>query len=185
MSNKGFFDALNVLDGIEGGLGLLPGDRGKLTNRGVTQVTYDKYRDHIKTKRRSVAEMTEAERADIYLSFYWEPAHCNEMTWPLNVTHFVFYVNVPPGIAIRVLQRALEVQDDGDFGPITLRAVKLASADQFQAHIVSYRHMLHQLFYYDTLDEGPDPERDRVNTGFLTNLWIKRVKRLFREINHI
>lgn len=161
----------------EGGLVKLPGDTGGLTNFGITHKVYDKYREDRKLTPKSVAEIAEKEVFTIY-SQYWAEAGCGLLDWPLNLAHFSFAFNAGPFQALRVLQRALNVLDDGVLGPVTQAAIKLATRDKPALYISTYRYLLEQVFYYDTLDVTK-PE----NTKFLTTLWLNRVKHIYREID--
>ena len=63
----------------------------------------------------------------IYFRRYWLPSHSDELTQispRVAVLHFDGAINHGVGRAAVFLQRALEVQDDGDIGPATLAAVQ-------------------------------------------------------------
>lgn len=61
---------------------------------------------------------------EIYFKDYWLAAHCQELVAPLAFVVFDAAVNQGVGRAIRCLQRAAGVNDDGRFGPHTRAAVK-------------------------------------------------------------
>jgi len=73
------------------------------TMRGVTQKTYDHYRDGIKLPRRSVKEIASFELHAIYHDLYWKPAGCEALPTPLDYLHFDFFVNTSPHVALGVL----------------------------------------------------------------------------------
>jgi len=77
----------------EGGFVDDPKDRGGATHHGVTQQTYDTYRDCLHLPRQSVAYIAADEVRDIYNSMYWNPGHCGELPARLGVCHFDWCVN--------------------------------------------------------------------------------------------
>lgn len=103
----------------EGGLSDNPADPGGRTNHGITQHTYDAYRASLKYPSQDVALITDAEVQAIYSEMYWTPAHCAEMPNGLACAHFDTAVNMGVNSAIKMLQRAAGLDDDGIFGPAT------------------------------------------------------------------
>ena len=97
---------------------------------GVTQNTYDAYRRGIGKAKRVVKDMTPEERDSIYRLLYWTKGKCeaiSQKSETIAIIHFDACVNhgvATPNSdksagAIELLQRALGVEDDGLFGPIT------------------------------------------------------------------
>ncbi len=160
----------------EGGLGELTGDPGKLTNRGITQATYDHYRSSRGMPQSSVAILSEYELRDIYYNEYWKRSLSELMNWPLCLAHFHFFVNSTPANSFKALQRALDVVVDGIVGKQTHAAIELANRTLGSITTTTYALLLEQVFIYDSLDEN-----DPVKTRFLTELWLKRIKHIFRE----
>jgi lysozyme family protein len=113
-----FEHALAIMLGNEGGFSNNPDDRGGKTQWGVTQATYRQYYPG------DVQSMTPEQAKDIYFRGYWEPAHCEE--FPLNLATIMFdaAVNHGPKRAIRLLQQALNLHDDGLYGPETQKALQ-------------------------------------------------------------
>lgn len=107
----------------EGGYVDNPADSGGATNQGITQHTYDGYRDSLKLPRRSVLEIEAAEVHDIYLEMYWAPAHCDGLSSALACAHFDWAVNHGVTGAIKTMQQACEVTPDGVWGVHTQTAV--------------------------------------------------------------
>ena len=70
----------------EGGKVDDPHDKGGRTNRGITQRTYDGWRDEKGLPRRDVYELEEEELQAIYRTLYWWPAKL--LSWPLNLVVF-------------------------------------------------------------------------------------------------
>lgn len=160
----------------EGGLVRLPGDKGGLTNRGITQATYDHYVASLRLTQHSVALITEDEINEIYFREYWEPSFAELMSWPLCLAHFHFYVNAEPHSAYKVLQRALNVEADGVIGNQTKGMIALLNKSAESIATTSNALLLEQVFFYDSLDE-----HDPIKTRFLTTLWLARIRHIYRE----
>ena len=122
---SGFFQALPVVLKLEGGLVNDPDDRGGLTNRGVTQETYDGWRIRQSLITRPVSEI-EAHEVDAIYHEYWTEGKCDALPWPLSAAHFDSCINHGPKRAARLLQASLRVVIDGQIGPITLGAAETA-----------------------------------------------------------
>lgn len=108
--------------------GYYPGNEARdpnPTNRGVTQKTYDAYRDSVNLPRRAVRLIDEDEVVHIY-ERYWKDAHCESLPRKTAITVFDHAINAGPKEAIKCLQRALGVPADGYAGPMTLAAVEAA-----------------------------------------------------------
>lgn len=132
---SGFLQALPHLLEFEGGFSDHPSDRGGATNKGVTQGTYDAWRDRWDMPRRSVREITDIEAQNIYHVEYWTAGKCDAFRWPLSLVHFDTCVHSGTVTAAKVLQRALGVADDGVIGPVTMSASEnaLSVRDQVMA----------------------------------------------------
>lgn len=100
------------------------------TLHGITQRRYDSYRRSALLEPRPVLEMEEDEQQDIYRT-YWIAAHCPELlgetdSVALAATVFDHAVNAGPYSAVKVLQRAVGTDDDGDWGRESRAALKQA-----------------------------------------------------------
>lgn len=162
--------------GEEGGTANLKGDAGKLTKYGVTQAYYNGFRDRKGFPRRTVIQISEDETFSVYEEF-WNSAQCDLLDWPINIAHFTFAFNSGTEQAIRILQRALNLQEDGILGPISRSAIKYYNTDPMAKQLLTTKLLLEQVFFYDSLDEN-HPEK----TNFVTNFWLKRIKHVTREI---
>lgn len=125
---SGYLQALPFTLGVEGGFSDEEHDRGGATNYGVTQKVYDAYRLSVGKPRQDVRKITVAEVEHIYMRDYWLPGHCDALPWPASRAHFDACVNHGVRAAIKILQRAVGVTDDGDFGPKTQAAVDAAAS---------------------------------------------------------
>lgn len=97
MSLADFREALKFTLKWEGGFVDDPVDPGGATNFGITQGTYNAYRDGKKLPRQSVKLITRLEVEDCYQKRYWEPSHAYEL--PLPVAIAVFDTAVQWGVA--------------------------------------------------------------------------------------
>ena len=100
----------------------IAGDSGKLTKFGISKAAHPDI---------DIANLTEQQANDIYLNDYWMPAHCNQVKPELAYILFSCAVNCGVGSAIKILQRAARVTDDGVFGPATLGASNSISIQDF------------------------------------------------------
>lgn len=107
----------------EGGYVHHPRDPGGATNKGVTQATYDDWRESMGLVDRSVRLIEPAEIAEIYRGNYWEAVSADKLAAGVGYAVFDFGVNSGPARAKRFLQRAARVADDGEIGAVTIAAV--------------------------------------------------------------
>lgn len=107
----------------EGGFVDDPHDHGGATNHGVTQATYDTWRDRHTLPRQSVKLIADAEVQGIYDEMYWTPGHCPALSAALAVAHFDWCVNHGCTGAVMTLQQVLGIKADGVFGPATRAAL--------------------------------------------------------------
>ena len=99
-------------------------DPGGATNKGITQKTYDSWRDRQGQPRQSVRSITDAEVSAIYRRDYWDAIKGDEL--PAGVDYCVFDFAVNSGInrASKYQQGAVNVAQDGKIGPATIAAAK-------------------------------------------------------------
>ena len=124
----------------EGGYVNHPDDRGGPTNMGITQATLASYRGRVVSVD-DVRGLSRAEAIAIYRQNYWvRPGFVNLVTSQAVVEMlFDAAVHHGPGTAIRMLQRAAEVVDDGVLGPMTRRAVAGYPSRRLAARFVAER----------------------------------------------
>lgn len=107
----------------EGGFVDHPNDPGGRTNKGVTQKVYDQWRARQGQAPQDVKLIDDSEVHAIYESGYWLPPRCDLLQSPLDLVQFDTAVNMGVGRAVRLLQRCVGCEPDGDFGPNTKEAV--------------------------------------------------------------
>jgi lysozyme family protein len=105
-----FDKAFALTVGVEGGYVNDPADPGGETKYGISKRAHPDI---------DIKALTLDQAKDIYQRDYWQAASCDSM--PERIGHLVFDCAVHHGVktAIKLLQRALKVADDGEFGPIT------------------------------------------------------------------
>jgi len=128
--------ALRHVLAMEGGWTDDPHDPGGPTNKGITLAVYARERG-IEVTTENLAELKSALRTipdtlvrTIYETRYWQPARCPALRPSLALMHFDASVNHGVGTAARILQEALGVDIDGEIGPITLDAARVADPRQ-------------------------------------------------------
>lgn len=92
----------------EGGFVDNPADPGGRTNMGVTQKTYDAWREQNSLPQQDVKLLTRGEADAIYKDHYWDAANCDALRWPLCLVHFDTAVNLGVGRAQRMLKESAQ-----------------------------------------------------------------------------
>lgn len=110
-----FETAINRLLGFEGGLVDNPADPGGLTQWGISQRSYPKL---------NIKELTREQAVALYRRDFWARIDGDTLPEGIGFQLLDFAVNSGTGTALRVLQRAAGVADDGHIGPVTLAAIK-------------------------------------------------------------
>lgn len=168
-----FDQCLNVILRFEGGLSDVRGDKGGLTNCGITQATYDQFRKDSSLLSRSVAQITPDEISSIYKTYYWFAAKCHLLPEPLDLYTFDAAVQHGPGRAVKQLQTALGTDADGQLGPKTIEAlqeeVKAGQIRELADHLIAIRLD----FYHAIVDH--DPSQVKFIAG-----WESRIDKLRR-----
>ena len=103
-----------------------PHDPGGRTNYGITQGTYDAWRNSQHWPTQDVRAITLGEVEQIYNRNYWHDGRCDLFASDrplLAIAHFDAAVNLGLRQAAKCLQRAVGVTDDGAIGDATLAAI--------------------------------------------------------------
>ncbi len=103
-----------VIDKLEGGSQLVT-DSGGLTKWGVSKNAHPDV---------DIKKLTRPGAERIYLDHYWDVVRASELPPALALLVFDGAVNHGPAQAARLLQRVLNVKDDGVVGPKTLAAAR-------------------------------------------------------------
>lgn len=152
-----FDRAFAVVIGHEGDLSDDPRDPGGLTRYGISKRAHPTV---------DVRNLTLAQAKQIYLERYWLPLHADAMPEAVAVQVFDAAVNHGIKPAIRMMQRALRVQDDGRIGPVTLQAMTTVDDARFAARFAAER-----LMFYADLSSWPAFGRG----------WVRRVASNLRQ----
>jgi lysozyme family protein len=113
MSN--FDIVFDRLMGNEGGYVNDPADPGGETNWGISKRSYPNV---------DIKNLTREQAKAIYLRDFWQPLDGDQLYDGVAFQLFDFAVNSGISTAIRAFQRALDVADDGHFGPHSLAAAQ-------------------------------------------------------------
>jgi lysozyme family protein len=119
----------------EGGKVNHPKDPGGRTNQGVIQRTYDAYRQNKHLPTRTVYDMEDNERDEIYRKQYWDAVKGDILPQGVDYAVFDGAVNSGPGQSIKWLQRALGSLYDGKIDGVIGQGViaALAMVNDFDA----------------------------------------------------
>lgn len=143
----------------EGGNDDDPRDPGGRTSRGILQREWNEY---IKGKPNLPTDVWQAPQADIvaiYRTDYWDKHLCAQM--PNGVDLAVFDMRVLSGAGIKILQRVVGTDQDGEVGPLTLKAIASWEPKALIAAIKTARmDYLESLAGWPTFGDG---WRNRVN----------------------
>lgn len=118
-----------------------------------------------------IAKLTYAQAKDIYRRNYWGKCKCPELPERLAIHLFDAAVNHGTTTAIKMLQRAVNVPDDGDLGPKTLAAVKALPEKQVVYFFIQHRRN----FYLKIVERNPSQMK------FLKG-WMNRIENLEKVI---
>lgn len=111
------------------------GDSGGPTKCGITHREYDLFRKRYGLPTQDVRKMTRDEGGVIYRTFFWEP-YCDALPAGLDLEFFDSSVNEGTTEAVKILQVALGLVHDGDWGPKTDAAVRALHLSQMDTEAV-------------------------------------------------
>lgn len=128
MTASNFLPLAEQILGIEGGVSDRPlkDDPGGLTNKGVTQGVYDRWRSLKGLPPKSVVGITKQEVVAIARANYWTPIQGDKLPSGVDFAVFDFAFNSGAAQAAKELQRVLGVSADGVVGLATLEALATA-----------------------------------------------------------
>ena len=152
-----FETAFRFTLGAEGGYVNDSRDPGGETNWGISKRSYP----HLDIKF-----LTLADAQAIYKRDYWQQASCERMPPKIAVAVFDAAVHHGPKTAIKLLQRALKVADDGEYGRITHGTLQARDTSETLELLLSERAI-----YLTTCPAWPTYKRG----------WLKRLFNLARS----
>jgi lysozyme family protein len=130
MMQNNFERSLALVLQHEGGYVNHPSDPGGRTNLGVTQRVWEDYVGH-KVDEQSMRKLTKEMVAPLYRERYWDVCHCDDLPAGVDYLAFDFSVNAGAFRSIKTIQRALNITADGVIGPVTIKAIQDANAEEF------------------------------------------------------
>lgn len=107
-------------------------DPGGETNWGISKRSYPN--EDIKHLTRNAAK-------EIYKRDFWDRIHADRMPPSVSFQVFDFAVNSGIETAVRYLQCAVSVADDGHWGPVSQSALDLTSENDILMRLNAYRLM--------------------------------------------
>lgn len=141
-----FDQCFDKLIGHEGGYVNDPRDPGGETNFGISKRAYPQV---------DIKNLTLDAAKAIYKRDYWDRAQCDKLPPQLAYLLFDAAVNSGIGQAIRFLQRAVNLADDGVLGPLTLAAVQRLDAESVATRYLAQRlEFMTKLSTWDTFGKG-------------------------------
>lgn len=170
MTTFNFDAAFRLTVGEEGGYDTNPKDRGNWTGGvvGVGELRGTKYGVSAAAfPRLDIKNLTLAQARALYARNYWALAGCDRL--PEGVDAVVFDAAVNHGVngAIRLLQRAVGVFQDGIIGPVTLKAVD----DIGPSQVISRFRGVREAFFRAAAANNPNEAED-------LNGWLNRNARV-------
>ena len=138
MAISTYGDAIARVLTHEGGYSDHPSDPGGPTNFGITIGDYRRY-----VKANATAADVRAMRLDeakaIYRARYWNAMRCDELAAGLDYAAFDYAVNSGVGRATKVLQRLLDLADDGRVSDALVTAARSRNATDLIARLCDER----------------------------------------------
>ncbi len=138
----GFETAMKFTGLAEGGYTKLPGDKGGETNYGISDLrdgVLDGYVTLSGGSKVRVKDLTHAQALTVYQEEYWLPIGGDKLPVSVAVAVFDFGVNSGVSRAVKALQRACGVAQDGVIGPFTLSKANSLGAHSLAAAICDIR----------------------------------------------
>ena len=140
-------------------------DPGGCTHMGVTLETLRRFRQDSTLTCRDLRLLRQPEARAIYATFYLHGPGIGQIADPrLRELVLDFAVHSGPGRAVRALQQALGIEDDGDLGPETLEA--LAQQDPAEVWLAVWKRRLRFLCGL----VAADPSKVRFLAGWVNRL---------------
>lgn len=140
-----FETSINRLLGIEGKYVNNPEDPGGETNWGISKRSYPGL---------NIKELTREQAIALYDRDFWTPIDGDSLPSGIGYQLLDFAVNSAPGTALRMVQRAVGVADDGHIGPVTVAALKAT-----EPHDLIMRFLSKRLVFMTNCANWPNASR--------------------------
>lgn len=142
MAAQNFDQIYNNILRSEGGLSTrtaATGDPGGRTMMGVTQGTYNNWRQSQGLAPQDVANIGRDEHRTIFRNLYWEPIRGDDLPTGLDYAMMDTAINAGPRRATSLLQRSLGLDEDGRMGNDTLAALGNTPVGELLGHYTGTR----------------------------------------------
>ena len=133
-----FTKAINKMLNLEGGKTYEKSDRGGKTNFGITQRTFNTWRDSIKQPRADVFKITQEEAKEIYKKNYWDLIKGSQLPHDIAQAILSMALTDGPQDAIKHTQKILGIPPTGVMGPITMKAIWSAAKQKGTKKLTNY-----------------------------------------------
>lgn len=173
--------ALDRLMQEEGGFVNDPKDPGGATNMGITLATlrachWDVNNDG-EIDATDIRDLQPDQARSIARSRYWDRCRCDELPSLVNELVFDFAYHSGPTAAIKGLQRAAGIVDDGLIGTGTLHAVCQQTSDEMACRVMDERNRL--------LVRSIDPRTGQPLWPVYGKGWNRRLFRLHMDVSRV
>jgi hypothetical protein len=123
MERGDFGATMDLMLNLEGKKTDDPRDRGGRTNFGVTQGTYNKWRDSKNLPRQDVFKITKDEAMQLYKKNFWGIIGGDKLPQKTAMALMSFALTDGPEDSVRLVQRMLKIPVTGYMGPATLARI--------------------------------------------------------------
>jgi hypothetical protein len=120
MERGDFGATMDLMLNLEGKKTDDPRDRGGRTNFGVTQGTYNRWRDSKNLPRQDVFKITKDEAMQLYKKNFWGIIGGDKLPQKTAMALMSFALTDGPEDSVRLVQRMLKIPATGYMGPATL-----------------------------------------------------------------
>ena len=127
---ENFDKSLELVLAHEGGYVHHALDPGGRTNLGVTQRVWEEYVGH-PVDEAAMRSLTKEMVSPLYRKEYWDAVHGDKLPRGADYLAFDFAVNAGAFRCVKTIQRALNITADGVIGPVTIKAIQDANAEDF------------------------------------------------------
>lgn len=138
MTQKTINAALDKVSGIEGGYVNDPVDRGGETNHGITLKFLQSVQPGATSA--SLKALDKKQARVLFDQHFVKAPGLNKLPDVAQAEAVALSINAGPTRAIKVLQRAAGVEEDGRIGPGTIAAIKRLTNDQIKVAVDGYYH---------------------------------------------
>lgn len=118
-----FGSTMDLMLNLEGKKSDDPRDRGGRTNFGVTQGTYNRWRDSKNLPRQDVFKITKEEAMQLYKKNFWGIIGGDKLPQKTAMALMSFALTDGPEDSVRLVQRMLKIPATGFMGPATLAKI--------------------------------------------------------------